>query len=54
MTFIVYLTDGFDGGETTFYMRKGEIKVIPVQGTALVFYHGGIQWALVLYLFSNL
>jgi len=41
LTFIVYLSDGFEGGQTTFYLRSGkQVKVDPVSGTALVFWHG--------------
>jgi hypothetical protein len=28
------------GGETTFFVKKGEIEVKPVIGAALCFYHG--------------
>jgi len=49
-TFIIYLNDGFKGGETTFFMGPGiyskrkeadEVRVNPRQGTALVFRHTG-------------
>lgn len=39
MTVIIYLTDGFDGGHTTFYTSK-EVQVKPIQGNALCFWHG--------------
>ena len=35
-TFMIYLNDDFDGGETTFQFEK----IKPKKGTALVFYHG--------------
>ena len=35
LTFMVYLNDGFEGGETSF----DEDEIIPVQGTALCFVH---------------
>jgi len=43
MTFIVYLNEGMEGGETTFfldYSGKKKVPVNPVSGSALVFFHG--------------
>jgi len=40
LTVIIYLSDGFDGGHTTFYTHHGTIKVTPVKGSALLFWHG--------------
>eukprot|EP01121_Diplochlamys_sp_Union-15-3_P012630 TRINITY_DN3811_c0_g1_i1.p1 TRINITY_DN3811_c0_g1~~TRINITY_DN3811_c0_g1_i1.p1 ORF type:complete len:256 (-),score=38.51 TRINITY_DN3811_c0_g1_i1:37-753(-) len=40
LTIIIYLSDSFEGGETTFYCSKQETKVKPVKGSALVFWHG--------------
>jgi len=40
MTFIIYLNGSFDDGHTTFFVKKGEVKVRPEAGKALVFYHG--------------
>ncbi len=34
-TFMIYLNDNFDGGETTF----AKLTIQPKQGTALIFYH---------------
>jgi hypothetical protein len=40
LTFMVYLNDGFDGGETKFYFKKEPTLVVrPVRGAALVFVH---------------
>ena len=41
LTFMVYLNDGFEGGETCFYRRLGQqsLRVAPKAGMALVFYH---------------
>ena len=41
-TFIIYLSDDFDNGETTFYTHQGKTveKVKPVEGSCLLFYHG--------------
>lgn len=52
MTFILYLNDGFEGGETVFFpegkpqywSKPGtveEYKVVPKTGMVLVFYHSG-------------
>jgi predicted 2-oxoglutarate/Fe(II)-dependent dioxygenase YbiX len=40
-TFMVYLNDDFEGGETTFYFHYGEprLQVKPERGMALVFVH---------------
>jgi len=41
MTCIIYLNDGFEGGHTTFFPgSKKQIKVNPVRGQALLFWHG--------------
>jgi len=51
-TFIIYLNEGFDGGETTFFpgnrggmfssrQNKKEVRVNPRRGSALVFRHTG-------------
>ncbi len=39
MTFIVYLNEGFEGGETSFEHNGGQLNVIPKTGMALVFVH---------------
>ena len=44
-TFIVYLSDEFVGGETTFFVAAGrgkqsEVAVMPTCGSALIFPHG--------------
>mmetsp|Transcript_4941 Transcript_4941/g.6922 ORF Transcript_4941/g.6922 Transcript_4941/m.6922 type:complete len:221 (-) Transcript_4941:31-693(-) len=47
MSFLLYLNDDFEGGETTFFKWNEEQKkllklpVHPIQGSALVFYHTG-------------
>jgi predicted 2-oxoglutarate/Fe(II)-dependent dioxygenase YbiX len=39
-TFMVYLNDGFEGGETIFHRHyQGPLSVRPVRGLALVFFH---------------
>lgn len=38
LTFIVYLTDDFEGGGTVFYPKTFEVR--PVKGMACVFFHG--------------
>lgn len=40
-TFMVYLNDDFDGGETSFYRADSQLRlsVTPVAGMALVFWH---------------
>eukprot|EP01098_Paradermamoeba_levis_P006913 TRINITY_DN2868_c0_g1_i1.p1 TRINITY_DN2868_c0_g1~~TRINITY_DN2868_c0_g1_i1.p1 ORF type:complete len:275 (+),score=68.52 TRINITY_DN2868_c0_g1_i1:67-825(+) len=41
LTIIVYLTDDFEGGHTTFFLgSKNKVKVKPIKGAALVFHHG--------------
>jgi hypothetical protein len=42
LTFIVYLTDDFEGGHTTFfpYGSRQSVAVKPVRGMACVFQHG--------------
>jgi prolyl 4-hydroxylase len=40
LTIIIYLSDGIEGGETTFFMDNGEFSVKPITGTALLFFHG--------------
>ena len=47
-TFMIYLNDGFKGGETNFYdLAKGELRlrlaVHPEVGKALVFWHGQLH-----------
>lgn len=39
MTFMVYLNEGFKGGETKFYFGKEKLIVTPKTGTALLFPH---------------
>lgn len=41
LTFMIYLNDGFEGGETAFYSNDSEphLRVTPERGTALVFIH---------------
>ena len=40
-TFMIYLNDGFQGGETNFYRQSGRLhlSVTPEQGKALIFWH---------------
>jgi prolyl 4-hydroxylase len=38
-TFLVYLNDGFEGGETAFHESRASLHIKPEQGKALVFYH---------------
>ncbi|ELR20691.1 prolyl 4hydroxylase, alpha subunit [Acanthamoeba castellanii str. Neff] len=38
LTFIVYLTDDFEGGGTMFYPKLFEVR--PVKGMACIFFHG--------------
>jgi len=40
LTVIIYLNDECEGGHTIFYTKAGEIKVKPVEGSALIFFHG--------------
>jgi hypothetical protein len=40
LTFMVYLNDGYAGGETNFSLRyPGEVSVVPKAGMALLFVH---------------
>lgn len=44
LTFMIYLNEGFEGGETRFYLNRyyghnSEISVVPVTGMALCFIH---------------
>ncbi len=41
LTFMVYLNDGFEGGDTVFYYNDGRerARVVPTRGMALVFEH---------------
>jgi predicted 2-oxoglutarate/Fe(II)-dependent dioxygenase YbiX len=39
LTFMVYLNDEFEGGETVFYHKRPHVAVKPERGMALVFYH---------------
>lgn len=50
LTFIVYLNEGFEGGETVFFPggitgtnppRREEVRVVPKTGMALVFFQAG-------------
>jgi hypothetical protein len=44
LTFIIYLNEGFEGGETGFFpvpSRPESIKVNPKEGQALLFFHSG-------------
>jgi prolyl 4-hydroxylase len=43
LTFMVYLNDGFEGGETTFELRREPLRVVPSTGMALIFYHGQVH-----------
>ena len=40
-TFMIYLNDGFEGGETNFYVSDGQLRVsvTPEKGKALIFWH---------------
>jgi hypothetical protein len=38
LTFIVYLTDDFEGGGTLFYPKLFEVR--PIKGMACLFFHG--------------
>ena len=38
-TFMVYLNEGFAGGETAFHQSRASLRVTPELGKALVFYH---------------
>jgi predicted 2-oxoglutarate/Fe(II)-dependent dioxygenase YbiX len=44
-TFMVYLNDGFEGGETKFYLQDGRLRVSvkPETGKALVFWHSQLH-----------
>jgi prolyl 4-hydroxylase len=43
LTFLVFLNDGFEGGETSFYLPRNqetrELYLIPIRGMALCFVH---------------
>jgi hypothetical protein len=39
MTFMVYLNEGFHGGQTNFYFGKEKLSVVPRTGMALIFLH---------------
>lgn len=39
LTMMVYLNDGFEGGETRFHISKPALTVVPEKGMALVFMH---------------
>jgi prolyl 4-hydroxylase len=46
LTFILYLNEGFKGGQTTFFPkhledRSNSVRVNPVKGSALLFFHTG-------------
>lgn len=44
LTLIIYLNEGFDGGQTTFFVGDEEteaVSVDPHRGTALLFFHSG-------------
>jgi predicted 2-oxoglutarate/Fe(II)-dependent dioxygenase YbiX len=38
-TFLVYLNEGFEGGETAFHEGRASLRVRPEAGKALVFHH---------------
>jgi len=40
LTIIIYLSDDFEGGYTTFFPRGRRLTVKPITGTALLFFHG--------------
>jgi len=40
MTLLLYLDDGFTGGETEFFTSDADVKVVPKKGSILAFYHG--------------
>jgi prolyl 4-hydroxylase len=44
-TFMIYLNDDFEGGETKFYLDNGQLRtsVKPVRGMALVFWHSQLH-----------
>ena len=45
LTFMIYLNDGFEGGETNFYLAMGQLRtsVLPERGKALVFIHDQVH-----------
>ena len=45
LTFMIYLNDGFEGGETSFYTDVGELRfrVRPERGAALLFLHAQLH-----------
>ena len=52
MTFLIYLNEDFDGGETKFYCPSGRSEggldrqgIVPTAGSALVFMHGDVSGA---------
>merc|ERR1712151_918061 len=40
MTLLLYLDDGFTGGETEFFTTSADVKVEPKKGSVLAFFHG--------------
>lgn len=40
MTLLLYLDDGFTGGETEFFTTYADVKVEPKKGSILAFFHG--------------
>lgn len=40
LTFLVYLSDDFEGGGTRFHFRGETVTVMPTQGSVLCFFHG--------------
>merc|ERR1712150_311743 len=40
MTLLLYLDDGFTGGETEFFTTHAAVKVVPKKGAILAFFHG--------------
>lgn len=40
LTFMMYLNEGFEGGETSFGRIQDRVHVVPKTGMALIFYHG--------------
>ena len=45
LTFIIYLSDDFEGGNTTFFSNQKTIQVKPKKGSALLFWHGSSPYS---------